>query len=328
MSPPVTGTAPVLDLACTAVTEVTLQAGTGRLGGLRRLVLGTRWWLHRDGRLLMVPAPGTARDDVFPMPGRWWEDGGATLLSAGSANDSGGRVDVTAQLTAGPDGGIGLRMEEAVRSASGLRRTVLLARLVAVVPGTAGTLDQVVGGVHVPAVYRVSVRGTSGGQDFGPLPGELTVLPAVDGWPDPVEITLATDLGDLPVLGDLAWFVSADGLTRWDTGRYRLTLAEGVLRCAVDGEDDVAAVTWSAPTSSRVPLGALPVTASTARLELRFDGDTVRGELESTGWSIGGDVTYRAQIQGHVAARGVPDAVGSFDGVWQVAAARHGGTGA
>ncbi|MFJ8690538.1 hypothetical protein [Micromonospora wenchangensis] len=292
-------------------------AGDGDRPGLRRMLLGTRWCLHSDGRLLVVPLPGLARDDLFPLPGRHRRAGGGTEFQAAMvSSDGSARAGLSGRFD--PDGaGLLLTASYIIRTRTHDERTSISQPVRPAGPDESPAFAPV-GGLDLPAAHAVTLAGATGGETFGPLPAELNLLPATG--PEPVEVGLA---GLVPgAVGDLTWIASTPGLTQSDTGRLRMTLSGGDLRCELSAPAGAPAVTWIAPMAGPPGLRLgwepppLPVAARWALLELRFAAGRVTGEISANGaW---GDhvVEYRAELRGERTARPDDPAV-LFERAWR-----------
>ncbi|MCM3923516.1 hypothetical protein ND748_17835 [Frankia sp. AiPs1] len=185
-----------------------------------RLFGRARWALHDDGRCLFVPAPGHAREDVFPVGGVA-EEAGAQVRVALRRHADALAVTVTGLIVPDPalGPGVGQPAPEAGRAPGGAGRPAAVARFtgqyelragdtvrrhpvsvpLAEIPPDGGPPRPLrIDGVPVPVVYACQLTGRSGGAAFGPLRAELSVVDPLPGTRDPIEITIFPAAADPP----------------------------------------------------------------------------------------------------------------------------------
>ncbi|MEU3983163.1 CHAT domain-containing protein [Streptomyces sp. NPDC026672] len=296
----------VLDLAAGGPADLRVLAGYRRTAGLARMLDGTRWWLHPDGRLLVVPAPGLARDDLFPLPGRHRPDPDGIRIHASHRHPDGPTARITGLIRGGHDGRGPWELDAryTVTAAGGSADVAVRQPLVPAAGRPTGHGGRT-GRPPLPSVYRVTLTGRAADVRFGPMEGELTVLPPAAGAPWPLEVLLATDDGVSP--GSLLWLASAYGLSRDDNGGLTMTLDDDGLRCAISAPDGTLGVSWGA---------RLPVPATAADLRLSWTDGRVEGGIHAAAVLFGERITYSARLEGAQAVHDAPGP-GDFERCWQ-----------
>ncbi|MGW4462542.1 hypothetical protein [Micromonospora sp. NPDC004704] len=294
--------------------------GTARARpGLYRMLQGTGWWLHPDGRLLVVPRPGLARDDLFPLPGMHRPEGpGVRFVAARNSPDGSARASMAGGI-APADGAMRLTAEYHIQTPVHDERVTLTQLLRTEEPG-AGTGFGRVGGIPLPAVYRVELTGVTDGVAFRSVVAELALLPPTSS--ELLEVTLFGE--DIGVIGDISWLAATADSGHEDIGRYTLDLTGGRLRAELSAPHaGVSTVSWTAPTP--VPSGLhldwvpppLPVSARRAMMALHFTGTLVTGEVRASGLRDDRVVDYRAEVQGTLVADEPEDPYEAFERAWQ-----------
>ncbi|WP_432836665.1 hypothetical protein [Dactylosporangium sp. CA-092794] len=282
-----------MELYSRAEPALTVRAGTRHTERLAARLREARWHFAPDGRL-DVTGPS------FAYAGRYRAADPQTLMFS-VISDSG--ATMAGRLAADPAGGTW--SAELTYHASGDTgdHTVDVRHRLGPPPPGAGA-GQEIGGIRVPAAYRVALTGHTGGAAFGPIELDLSVarLPA----PDPrfaLDLTIGGE--DLFRIGELTWIASAIGGDAGDGGRYSVTAAGGELVARADAPAGTLAVTFTTrnpapPGLSAFPvLGATPVYATTAVIRLRFAGSRVTGEATATGLlPLGGTTRYEATLSG------------------------------
>jgi hypothetical protein len=298
---------PVLDLAAGGPAELRVLAGYRRTAGLARMLDGTRWWLHPDGRLLVVPAPGLARDDLFPLPGSHEPDADGIRIVAAHQPPEGPAARVTGRIRGGYDGRRPRELDAryTVTADGGSADVAVRQPLVPAADRPAARGSDATG-PPLPSVYGLTLTGHAAGRPFGPLEGELTVLPPAAGAPWPLEVLIATDDAVSP--GSLLWLASAYGLSRTETGGLTMRLDRDGLRCRVTAPDGALGVSWGA---------RLPVPATAAVLRLRWTEGRVEGRIRAHGVLFGERITYSARLSGAPAVHAAPSPA-DFERWWAV----------
>ncbi|UZJ33462.1 CHAT domain-containing protein [Streptomyces endophytica] len=298
----------VLELVADSLAELRVVAGHCGTASLGRMLQLTHWWLHPDGRLLVIPEPGLARRDLFPLRGRHAPCPGGVRLRAEYRHRDGPYAGITGEVLLNPDG-TGARELDAqyrVTAASGTIEVALRQRLVPATHQTSGRrFSDATDSLNLPALYRVWMAGQAAGHSFGPVEGEVVTLPAVADAPWPVELLISTN--DLASLGALSWIVSAPGLSRTDTGELRMFLQNGLLHCQSTAPEGAPSICWNAP---------MPIPATNAEALLRCTGATVHGRIAATGRLFGHEAAYEARVEGEAIASGPPDPA-DFERWWR-----------
>jgi hypothetical protein len=282
------------------------------------MLRGTGWWLHPDGRLLVVPRPGLARDDLFPLPGLHRPDGpGVRFVAARDSPDGSARATMAGRIAL-VDGALLLTTEYTIGTQVHDERVTLRQPLRDERAGTDSGFGRV-GGIALPAVYRVELTGVTDGVSFHAIPAELALLPPTGS--DLLEVTLFG--GDIGVVGDISWLAATSDGGSGDVERYTLDLTGGRLRAELSAPQGASTVSWTAPTP--VPSGLqlswvpppLPVSARRAMLALHFTGAHVTGEVRASGLRDDRVVDYRTEVRGTLVADGPDDPYEAFERSWQ-----------
>ncbi|GAA1777520.1 hypothetical protein GCM10009681_55900 [Luedemannella helvata] len=297
-------------LGGTGPVQVTVRQGRRDPGQVARIFGGTQWWLHPDGRLLVVPLPGLARDDLFPLPGEYWAEGvGLSFAAMGRVPSV--AVGISGQLVPDADGwALAMTYETRANTPAGAS-VVEVAQRLTELSGLEGR-----GETGLPTTYRALLRGTVGGVSFADVPAEIDLLPAAGA--DPVEINIAG--GEENRVGDLTWLASSE-VAAPGGGRYAIAYTGQELTAQLDAPAGSMTITWTAepkPPPGRDWLTVpMPVAAVAARLRLRFDGSGVHGTVTGAGPLMGTQVTYSATVDGHRVDNRLPDADRAFDRLWR-----------
>jgi len=306
-------------LAGALPAAVTVGRGPRDPRQVARLFEGMQWWLHADGRLLVVPAPGLARDDLFPLPGEYWGEG-LGLSFVASRRVPTVAVGMSGQLRPGA-GGWSLAMTYQTRTATG---TTLVDVAQSLREPTGLDYSGGDGAVGLPAVYRGRLSGTAGAAAFAGLPVEIRVLPSAGADPVAVVISEPPSAAGFGAgqAGDLMWLATSE-LAAAEGARYSVVYTGAEVAARLDAAAGSMTVTWAA--ESAPPVGrawsaiALPVSAVTAELRLRLGASRVRGEVRGTGLLMGSPIGYAAAVDGERVDDQRPNPDQAFDLWWGAA---------
>lgn len=243
--------------------------------GLTRMFGAARWALHPDGRAMFVPAATHLADDLCPLTGHWSQeaDGTAVRVRGGTAVER--SATVAGVLT---DARFTGRFE--LVDGDDVHLHLIDCAVTEDPAAVAAAGVATIGGVPAPVALTGTTSGVCGGQDFGPVAIELSILDAVGGAAQPLQVLLGPV--DHLAVGGLLWLTGAPGLTAEDTGRFRLTVHDGRIEATVSVDTDAAlGVSFAAPAvgafdGGGIPapgLAGLPVAARTARLVLDVGRD-------------------------------------------------------
>lgn len=114
----------VLELVPAGPAGIEVYEGLSRTAVLEQIIRVSRWWLHPDGRFLLVAEPGTARADLYPVPGVWTRDSGGTIaLQAKSSTSDGQTLAIDGRLIEDDVGRLSVDVLHTTQTLTGLRRT-------------------------------------------------------------------------------------------------------------------------------------------------------------------------------------------------------------
>lgn len=265
--------------------------------GSRKTFQGAKWKFDGRGGLVFSPPPeADLRDDLFPILGTYTARGDLFQIQGARVGqfDASSSVDGTLRR----DGDVYL-MNVIYTVASGGSEKVaeVTQRLVLYSPEQLGSLTKEVNGLRVPAVYLISIEGSTEAGPFGPLEGRLKLTLPDPADPNPLRVSIST-AGE-NVRGTVYWdsFIP----TRHAQGRLNASVKfeGGSVRFVVTGTEPGIGCTWF--TNAAWPYDGLLVGAKAegGGAHIDVEGEHVSGHIQGSGTSdVRQPTSYEARFTG------------------------------
>jgi hypothetical protein len=264
--------------------------------GTRKTFQGAKWKFDERAAFVFSPPPeADLRDDLFPISGTYMPRGDLLQLQGEQIGQYGASSSVDGTLRRDGDAYV---LNVVYMVASGSEKVAeVLQRLVPYSPEQLAGLTREINGLRVPAVYLISLEGSTEAGSFGPLKGRLKLTPPEPNDPNPLRVSISTN-------GE-----NARGTIYWDSfipkgyGQYDLNAAvmleDSSLRFIVNGKGGGVGCAWF--TNAAAPYDGLLIGARAKSGEalVGVEGERVSGRIRGSGISdVGQPTSYEARFEG------------------------------
>lgn len=315
---------PALSLLLQAATQASLKAevsthsqliGTGEpqiqvlqgfsgAEGLVRIFQGAKWFFYPDGKFVFVPSENAnVRHDLYPIIGTYQKNGDIFEFQAE------GRSSITDASTS-VDGVIQINKDQVLLEAT-RASTAGVSRQIARISQTLSPASQVavqspkrVEKIKFPSSYKISLQGQTESSTFEQLSAILKILPPTSNDPNPLLVSLSTELHGNN--GSISWssFVSTN--KGQQEPHSRISVDNNQVRLEVNPTEKLRLdVSWFTLIRGGLEqlVGSLPIGATVKQGMLTFSiqDNSISGSIKADGTSdFGNPSHYEATFTGQL----------------------------
>ncbi|NET34850.1 MAG: CHAT domain-containing protein [Cyanothece sp. SIO1E1] len=267
---------------------------------------GGIWQFLADDTFIFTPSPtANVRQDIFPISGTYLVSGNQLILQ-------GERKSAELSATASVDGTLQVQGATAqldiiyAVTAMASQSVVQITQTLTESSQAPAPESVMIEGISVPSVFAVNMQGQVDAQPFGPLSGNLKILPLpYEGDPNPFFVSLSTEAQDQ--LGSLFWTSKAQpapAVANNDEFYSTITVENRQVHLALNPSDAIRTeISWF--TADVGTLGQMLQTpigvnqASQGTMTFSVNGNQVQGTLTvvGTNW-FGQESHYQAEFSG------------------------------
>lgn len=295
----------VVQFIGTGEPQIQVLQGIPRSELLVQIFRGGRWLFYSDGKFMFIPSENAnVSSDLYPVPGTYKKVGNTFEFQAERRSATGASASVDGVIRV--EGNKFFLEVTQVTNAMISRR---IARISQTLSPTSQVAVQPPGRIHniqVPSFFRVSLRGKTEAQTFGPIPATLKILPPPTGDSNPFFVILKTE--DDMSNGSLIWSSFAPVQVGRREFYSKIIIKGNQVRLDINPSQEQSRldVFWTTLSGGKIgeiidrsPIG---VTANQGTMTFSIKGSSISGRVQSEGFSwFNSPSRYEAEFTGELA---------------------------